>query len=71
MDGVSMCNKELGIGVCFSQRHVPPWDYMYGALPGVWGEQGGGAFLQGKHGNKEHKKTNFRILGNRGTCQFI
>ena len=22
-------------------------------------------------GNREHKKTNFRILGNRGTSQFI
>ena len=44
------------------------------ALPGV-GEQGKKSqILRGTQiilGNMEHKKTNFRILGNRGTSQFI
>ena len=57
------------------------------ALPGVLGNRGTMAFISGEQGNKgqifrgtgtktvlgnrEHKKTNFRVLGNRGTSQFI
>ena len=52
---------------------------------GFWGTGGKRAFISGEQGNKgqilrgtktilgnrEHKKTNFRFLGNRGTSQFI
>ena len=55
------------------------------ALPGVLGKRGNRAVISGEQGNKgqilrgtktilgnrEHKKTNFRFLGNRGTSQFI
>ena len=54
------------------------------ALPGVSGNRGKGKghLFQGNKdqnlrgtktilGNREHKKTNFRFLGNRGTSQFI
>ena len=44
------------------------------------GEHGKGAFISREQGNKqtkillgnmEHRKTNFRFLGNRGTIKFI
>ena len=52
------------------------------ALPGVLGNRAKGYLFQGNKGqilrgtktileNREHKKTNFRFLGNRGTSQFI
>ena len=55
------------------------------ALPGVLGNRGTSAFISGEQrpnfegnrgtktilGNREHKKTNFRFLGNRGTSQFF
>ena len=41
----------------------------------ISGEKGNkGQILRGTKtilGNREHKKTNFRFLGNRGTSQFI
>ena len=59
---------------------------MKEALPGVLGNRGKGYLFQGKReqrsnfegnrgtktilGNREHKKTNFRFWGNRGTSQF-
>ena len=57
------------------------------ALPGVLGNRKPGIYFRGTReqrpsfegnrgtktilGNREHKKTNFRFLGNRGTSQFI
>ena len=41
---------------------------------GNWGSKGKFLGEQGTKtilGNMEHKKTNFRFLGNRGTSQFI
>ena len=57
----------------------------YEALPGALGSRGNGAFISGEQGNRgqilrgtktilgnrEHKKTHFRFLGNRVTSQFI
>ena len=64
------------------KRHSPTIE----ALPGVLGNRGSRAFISGEReqmpnfegnsgtktilGNREHKKTNFRFLGNRGTSQF-
>ena len=36
-------------------------------MPNLEGNRGTKTIL----GNREHKKTNFRFLGNRGTSQFI
>ena len=58
---------------------------QYRGPPSGFGEQGKRAFISGEQGNKgqilrgtkkivgnrEHKKTNFRFLRNRGTRQFI
>ena len=63
------------------------WSAVIEALPGVLGNRGKMVLFQGTGeqrsnfegnrgtktilGNREHKKTNFRFLGNRGTSQFI
>ena len=68
----------------FAIVHVRP---TYEALPGVWGTGEKGIYFRGTGeqrsncegnrgtktilGNREHKKTNFRFWGNRGTSQFI
>ena len=64
MDGVSMCNKERGIGAALVKDTYHLGTTCMGPSQG-FGGTGGGAFLQGKHGNKEHEKINFRFLGNR------
>ena len=60
-------------------RGGPPRDFgEQGKKDFISGEQGNkGQILRGNRGrktilgNREHKKTNFRFWGNRGTSQFI